>query len=119
MSKEDLTGCPTGESSKDIRKRVSAARQLQRQRFSGAKISSNAKMSSKYIKKHCSLEKEGEELLKSAVLHLGMSGRAYDRVLKVALIIADLDGSRSINEKHIAEAIQYRNILIQKCNNIN
>ena len=118
LSKEDLTGCPNGETSKDIRKRVSAARQLQRQRFSGAKISSNAKMSSKFIKKHCQLEKGGEELLKSAVLHLGMSGRAYDRVLKVALTIADLDNSPAIKEKHIAEAIQYRNILIQKCSNM-
>jgi magnesium chelatase family protein len=75
-------------------------------------------MSSKYIKKHCQLEQEGEELLKSAVLHLGMSGRAYDRVLKVALTIADLDDSPAIKEKHIAEAIQYRNMLIQKCNNV-
>ena len=118
LGKEDLVSCPAGETSSQIRQRVSKARQRQRERFSASKISSNAKMTPKYIKKCCLLEKPAEELLKSAVLHLGMSGRAYDRVLKVALTVADLDGSQVIRESHIAEAVQYRNILIQKCSSI-
>jgi magnesium chelatase family protein len=67
-------------------------------------------MNSKLLRKHCSVEKEGRELLKIAMDKLGLSARAYDRILKVARTIADLDKSEIIESNHIGEAIQYRSL---------
>lgn len=93
-----------------IRSRVIAARSVQRERFAGTKTHANAQMQSRQIKKFCALDEAGKKLLRSAIERLGLSGRAYDRILKVSRTIADLDGKPTIEEAHIAEAIQYRNL---------
>lgn len=110
LKKEELAAQPDGEPSKAVRERVIRARQAQQERFKGTETFCNARMTPKQMKEFCVLEKESAELLKSAILHLQLSGRAYDRILKVARTIADLEGSESIQAKHIAEATQYRTL---------
>lgn len=101
---------PSGETSKCIKERVQRARDFQKERFKGTKIHCNAQMGSKEIKKHCQLDKQGEDLLKVAITRLGLSARAYDRILKVARTIADLVLSEVMKAEHISEAIQYRSL---------
>ncbi|MFH1542857.1 MAG: YifB family Mg chelatase-like AAA ATPase [bacterium] len=110
LKPEELSAMPNGESSQIIRQRVVAARNIQLQRFSDSAVFSNARMTPKQIKQYCSLEREAEQLLKAAIVHLKLSARAYDKVLKVARTIADLDHSESIKAHHIAEATQYRSL---------
>jgi len=99
------------EDSKIIRKRVIKAREIQSERFKEAKeVYANAQMSSKQIRTYCEVEKAGQILLKSAMEKLGLSARAYDRILKVARTIADLSASQNIETEHLAEAIQYRSL---------
>jgi magnesium chelatase family protein len=108
---KELASKETGESSGDVRKRVIAARKIQLKRFEGMKgMFCNAHMQSKEIQTWCKLESAGEELLKMAITKLGLSARAYDRILKVARTIADLADSPSIRPEHISEAIQYRSL---------
>ncbi len=100
-----------GEASSVIRARVVAARRLQTERFrSRTAVFANAGMTTKDIRQHCGLDAEGEGLLKMAMVKLGLSARAYDRILKVARTIADLAGGGPIRSEHIAEAIQYRTL---------
>ncbi len=100
-----------GERSADIRRRVVAARAIQQARFKGIKsVACNAQMRSKDIQKHCQLGEGPQGLLKMAIHELNFSARAYDRILKVARTIADLEASESIAESHISEAIQYRSL---------
>ncbi|MCK5533943.1 YifB family Mg chelatase-like AAA ATPase [bacterium] len=107
----ELTNKKCGEKSLDIRKRVVYARNIQRERFKNYKnIYSNAHMQSKQIKKYCLIDKKGQNLLQKAIEHLGLSARAYDRILKVTRTIADLEKSENIQSTHIAEAIQYRSL---------
>ncbi|MCX5749914.1 MAG: YifB family Mg chelatase-like AAA ATPase [Candidatus Saganbacteria bacterium] len=108
LKKEELISYPSGEASSSIRERVSMARKIQQERFSGTKISSNAKMTSKYVKKYCILDEEAEELMKKAILHFRLTGRSYDKILKISRTIADLETSEQISARHIAEAVQYR-----------
>jgi len=110
LKKEELAAQPDGEPSKMVRGRVAAARTIQQERFKGTEAFCNSRMTPRQMKEFCVLEKEGEELLKSAILHLQLSGRAYDRILKVARTIADLEGSENIQARHIAEATQYRTL---------
>ena len=98
------------ESSKMIKDRVNKARKYQINRYIKDKIICNSELTPKLIQKYCKLDDESKEILKIAFNKLGLSGRAYGRILKVARTIADLDGSESIERKHIAEAIQYRNL---------
>ncbi len=107
---DDLENNSPSEKSADIKKRVNDARNIQRQRFAGEGIYSNAQMKSKHIAKYCALGEKEKSLLKAAFERLGLSARAYDRILKVARTIADLDNSLNITSSHIAEAIQYRNL---------
>ena len=108
---KDLSSKSSGESSATIRSRVMIAREIQMKRFSGRKgIFSNADMQSKDIKEFCQIDSDGEELLKMAITKLGLSARAYDRILKVSRTIADLDHSEKILPHHISEAIQYRTL---------
>ena len=99
------------ESSVEIRKRVTAAREIQTKRFENVEnIHYNAQMSSKLIREFCALDEQSKELLKTAMERLNLSARAYDRILKVARTISDLDNSENIISQHIAEAIQYRSL---------
>ena len=98
------------ETSKDIKRRVDKARQIQRDRYKEEKIYSNSQLTPKLIEKYCKLDKTGRDILQSAFEKLGLSARAYGRILKVARTIADLDDSENIEQRHIAEAIQYRSL---------
>ncbi len=100
-----------GESSKVIRERVIAARKIQTKRFAGKEhIHYNAQMNTKEIRKYCQLDEASLALLKNAMEKLNLSARAYDRILKVARTIADLENETGIQSHHIAEAIQYRSL---------
>nr|WP_262916406.1 ATP-binding protein [Aestuariivivens sediminis] len=108
---EKLSDDRKGESSRDIRKRVTAARELQSQRFKESEIVHyNAQMNTKQIRKYCILDDDSNQLLKTAMERLNLSARAYDRILKVARTIADLEDADNINGSHISEAIQYRSL---------
>jgi magnesium chelatase family protein len=104
----DLSGDRSEECSEAIRSRVGRARARQLERFRGEGIHCNAEMSHRQIGVHCRLRKEGREILKTAITELGLSARAYDRVLKVARTIADLEGKECIRAAHVSEAVQYR-----------
>ncbi len=106
----EMTAAKPGESSAIIRQRVIAARQLQTSRFTGKKITCNARMGPKELKQFCALDESTLELLKTAMTQLNLSARAYDRILKVARTIADLANSESITAEHISEAIQLRSL---------
>lgn len=100
-----------GESSVEIRKRVTASRELQSKRFKDFEnIHYNAQMNVKQIRQFCKLSQESKTLLKTAMEKLNLSARAYDRILKVSRTIADLANTEEIAPDHIAEAIQYRSL---------
>ncbi len=106
-----LADVNSSESSEVIRQRVISARKIQIERFKDSKeIYSNAQMSSKQIRQYCKIDEAGQAILKSAMEKLGLSARAYDRILKVSRTIADLETSENINTEHLAEAIQYRSL---------
>ena len=108
---EKLSDERKGESSVSIRKRVTAARERQTERFTESdSVHYNAQMTVKQIRKYCKLDAASKELLKTAMERLNLSARAYDRILKVSRTIADLEASPSINGSHISEAIQYRSL---------
>lgn len=98
------------ESSAEIRKRVNKAREIQRKRFAGTGIACNAKMSPKMTKEYCVLSEEASSLLKLSFERLGLSARAYDKILRIARTIADLEESEGIETAHVAQAIQYRSL---------
>ncbi|MBW1650596.1 MAG: YifB family Mg chelatase-like AAA ATPase [Deltaproteobacteria bacterium] len=106
----DLLKRTAAESSAQIMQRVIKARNIQSKRFSRAKIYNNAQMQSRHIKKYCELDHNSRSLLEAAIDKLGFSARAYNRILKVARTIADLEEAENILANHIAEAIQYRNL---------
>lgn len=108
---EELTGMEQSEKSEIIQKRVEQVRTMQNLRYKQSSATHcNAQMSKKDMERYCSISTESKELLKNAMDHLGLSARAFDRILKVARTIADLDGSESIQNQHIAEAIQFRSL---------
>ncbi|MFD0988900.1 YifB family Mg chelatase-like AAA ATPase [Mariniflexile jejuense] len=100
-----------GESSVEIRKRVTKARDVQTKRFANSDaVHYNAQMNTKQIRSYCVLDEASKQLLKTAMERLNLSARAYDRILKVSRTIADLEGVEAINGSHISEAIQYRSM---------
>ncbi|MEE9145018.1 MAG: YifB family Mg chelatase-like AAA ATPase [Candidatus Binatia bacterium] len=107
---QDLAARDSGEPSSVIRQRVNAARTIQLRRFQKKHIYANAQMGSKEIKRHCVVGEGAEKLLEVAINKLGLSARAYTRILKVGRTIADLEGSEEIQSAHISEAIQYRSL---------
>jgi magnesium chelatase family protein len=108
---EKLTETRNGESSIEIRKRVTKAREIQTQRFElFDNIHYNAQMSTKQIREYCALDAASLQLLKTAMERLNLSARAYDRILKVSRTIADLEETEVVNSTHISEAIQYRSL---------
>ena len=107
---EQLAEKRKGESSIEIRNRVLKAREIQAQRYKELDINYNAQMGPKEIEKYCDLDSTCQQLIKNAMEKLNLSARAYDRILKVARTIADLDDSENISPAHISEAIQYRSL---------
>ena len=106
----DMAVQESGEPSAVIRERVNRARKIQSNRFKGFKIHCNGQMTNRHIKKFCTIDEESQRLLEMAIDKLGLSARAYIRILKVARTIADLEGAESISAAHISEAIQYRSL---------
>ena len=107
----DLAESPSSEKSEAVRERVIKARKKQEERFQDlSEIHANSQMNTKQMQQYCQLEKEGYQLLKIAMEKLQLSARAYDRIIKVARTIADLDSSENIQNQHLAEAIQYRSL---------
>jgi magnesium chelatase family protein len=107
----ELSNMRPSEKSESIRDRVVKARQVQEERFREQKgIHCNAQITSKHLRNICQISEEGQTMLKNAMEKLSLSARAYDRILKVARTIADLDSSPSIRTEHVAEAIHYRSL---------
>jgi magnesium chelatase family protein len=107
---KELADQSSGESSAVIRARVDRARDVQLARFHGRKIFCNAQMSARDLKRFCKVDAAAEKLLETAMTKLGLSARAYTRILKVSRTIADLDGLPEITAAQVAEAIQYRSL---------
>jgi magnesium chelatase family protein len=105
---EKLADDRMAEGSDKVRYRVEAARSLQRTRFDGSKLASNAEMTPVEVKAFCQVGTEAHSLLKAAMNQLGLSARAFHRILKLALTVADLESSDTIKAHHVAEAVQYR-----------
>lgn len=110
LEHKDLLSEKEGECSEAIRERVDRARKIQQKRFKGEKIFCNSHMTSKHLKAYCPLNTESKKLLEKAIDTLGLSARAYTRILKVARTIADLNDEKDINIEHISEAVQYRSL---------
>lgn len=110
LSFDKLSSQKQTETSSEIRTRIIQARKIQEERFKGEKISFNSRMRQRHLRKYCEIPKDAEELLKTAIVQLGLSARAYDKILKLARTIADLSGREKIETQDIAEAIQYRSL---------
>ena len=110
VSYEELTESQLQEDSFSIRQRVEEARNIQKERFKGTNIYCNAQMNEEMIKKYCALDKQAQALLETAFKTLNMSARGYNRVLKVARTIADLNKEENVTAKHITLAISFRNL---------
>lgn len=107
---DELRSTEKTESSAEIKKRIDKARQIQHERFEGSSTLCNAKINSEQFEKICKIDNEAEQTLKNAFENMGLTARAYDRVLKVARTIADLEESEIILSSHVFEAIQYRSL---------
>jgi len=110
VSYAELSSLPSGDTSTEIRNRVNKARDIQRQRYAHEGIFCNAQMGSKLLRKYCKLDLQSQALMQNAIDHLGYSARVFDRILKVARTIADLEEQENITSDHISEAIQYRTL---------
>ena len=111
VSFDEMTANRKSENSLEIRERVVKARQIQGHRFKDQEnVYCNAMMASNQVKEICAISESGKSLLKNAMERLGLSARAYDRILKVSRTVADLAGSADIQTEHLAEAIHYRSL---------
>lgn len=107
----ELTATIKGEASAVIAKRVEEARQVQAERLAPWHMQNNAQMGHRQLKETCQLDKDGTEMLREVFEKLHLSARSYDRIIKVARTVADLDGKSGIEASHVAEAISYRNMI--------
>lgn len=105
-----LSADEKGESSAEIKKRVNAARAIQNERFKNTTVTCNAKMTPSMTRKHCKLDEKSIKMLENCFETLGLSARAYDKILRISRTIADLDGSENIELEHITEAVHYRSL---------
>lgn len=111
MAYDELASLGKGEPSREVQKRTTAARNRQRERFrEDVRTHCNADMGAKQMQKYCQPTEGAQDMLKMAITELNFSARAYDRILKVARTIADMEEMEQIEEHHIAEAIQYRSL---------
>ena len=110
LKDQELVNQPSGEPSTTIRERVIRAREVQRRRFGNDGVFCNAHMTAKQIRKFCTPKDDVKDLLRTAINQLNLSARAYDRILKLARTIADLEGTDDITLAHVAEAVQYRSL---------
>ena len=110
LSFEELSKKPDGETSAVIRERINKARAFSAERNKASGITCNAQMSSAQIRKYCNVSAEGKKILKAAFEKLGLSARGYDRILRVARTVADMDGSEQITDFHIAQAVSMRSL---------
>jgi len=106
----DLAAELSGEGSQGMRASVGQAREVQGRRFVRTRAHANAQMTSRQVQAHCALGPEARRLLEAAMERLGLSARAYNRILKISRTIADLAGDQAITPAHVAEAIQYRSL---------
>ena len=114
LTPEELVNSKSAEEcSNDIRKRVINARKIQLERYKNETILTNSELTSKLIKKYCKIDKECENLLKTAAVKYQLSGRRYDRILKLARTIADLDSKENIEQIHLMQALQYRMLNVE------
>ncbi len=107
---KEIADTTPAEPSVSVRERVCQARVIQEKRFEGTGIHNNAQMTPALLREHCRLDGPSQNLLQNAMEKFGLSARAYDRILKVSRTLADLDGNPNLESRHIAEAIQYRNL---------
>lgn len=107
---DKLNSVSTGETSAVIKKRVNMARKIQEERYKDYKIFSNSELTPRMLDEFCILDEESKNIMEKAFQKLGLSARAYGRILKVSRTIADLEGSENIKKEHITEAIQYRTL---------
>lgn len=110
-SDELLNSAKSEESSADIRKRVINARKVQTERYKNDGILTNSELTPKLIKKYCKIDSETEKIFKTAIIKYQLSGRKYDRILKLARTIADLENSMDIKQNHLMQALQYRSFI--------
>ena len=107
---DNISSAAKEESSASIRERVQAAREIQNKRFKGTNITCNAKITPDLLPEVCAMTDKARETLKNVFEKMGLSARAYDRILKVARTIADMNGSEIIDKPHIAQAVQFRSL---------
>jgi magnesium chelatase family protein len=107
---QELSAQADGTSSLAMREEVGKARAVQRGRFGSDNAILNSRMSTRQLRRHCALDDEGKQLLKTAMDELGLSARAHDRILRVARTIADLEGVEHLKAAHVVEAISYRSL---------
>jgi magnesium chelatase family protein len=105
---EKLTDSSCAEGSAEVRARVARARQIQRERFKGTRLITNADMTAVEVREFCQVESSAQSLLRMAMKQMSLSARAFHRILKLARTIADLEGAAVIQAQHVAEALQYR-----------
>ena len=110
LSYNELISPKSSEASSEVSLRVAKVREMQQQRFALETILCNAEMNPRHVKSYCKVDEEGHRILKMAITDLGMSARAFDRILKVSRTIADLDQSQQIKSHHVSEVIQYRTL---------
>lgn len=110
INEDELMSKPNGEPSSAIRERVEKARKIQFKRFQGTGLFTNSEMSSQYLQKYCELDTAGQQILRVSINDLDLSARAYDRILRMARTIADIEGEEKILAHHIGESVQYRTL---------
>ena len=107
---KDLSSVKKSETSLQIKQRVIQAQEIQAQRYKNLKVKFNSQLSAAQIEQYCQIDEQGQNILRQAFNSLNLSARAYNKILKVARTIADLDFAQNILPQHIAEAVQYRNL---------